>query len=121
EIIDIFNEGLREKLGCILFQFPGSFKYSDENLERIVTAVPPNPNHVIEFRDESWFNHDVLKAFKKAQLSFCNINFPSLPETFHLTTKTFYLRMHGKPVLFRSPYSTQQLVNVINGIPVKAK
>src|SRR5439155_15469624 len=50
------QEGLNDKLGCILFQLPPRIIYSDEVLNRIIESLNPAFNNVVEFRDKSWWN-----------------------------------------------------------------
>ena len=121
EYMNIVEDGLGEKLHCILFQLPGSFKYSEENLENILKSLPEKSSNVVEFRDESWWHDNVFKALRKHSLTFCNVSFPGLSEERHFTTKRFYMRFHGVPKLFHSPYSKKHLQKVIDEIPARVK
>src|SRR5690606_33671168 len=56
EFTAIAMEGFGDKLGCILFQLPPSFKYTRENLDNLLESVPEGSRNVIEFRDISWWN-----------------------------------------------------------------
>jgi uncharacterized protein YecE (DUF72 family) len=51
EFSALIEEGLAAKFEKMLFQFPASFKYTEENLDRICEAIPANVRNVIEFRD----------------------------------------------------------------------
>jgi len=56
QIVDFYNAcefGLKEKLGCLLFQFPPSFKYDEETLELNVKSMKPQFKNVVEFRNAS--------------------------------------------------------------------
>ncbi|MBA2613927.1 MAG: DUF72 domain-containing protein [Bacteroidetes bacterium] len=117
----LIMEGLQNKLSCFLFQLPPSFHYSDENLERIINNIPPHAQNVIEFRHISWWNDDVVKAFKKAKLTFCNIDHPAIKSFFIRTTPYFYLRLHGNPELFKSSYAKSELENFSDKFPATAK
>lgn len=117
EFLSVVHEGLEEKTGCILFQLPPSFSNTEENLERVISSIPHHSSNVIEFRNESWWNEKTIAELKKHNLTFCNVSFPGLPETFYKTTDIFYLRMHGVPKLFQSSYSTTQLENIKKKLP----
>ncbi len=117
EFQDLMLEGLDHKLMYFLFQVPPSFEYNEENLNRILESVPHTPNNVVELRHISWWNKDVEAAFKKAKLTFCNIDFPGLETYFMHTSPDFYLRLHGNPVLFKSSYEQSMLVEFYNQFP----
>lgn len=117
EFVKIAEEGLEDKLGCILFQLPPSFKYSEENLENIINTVPLKPSTVIEFRDPSWWTGDVYDTLEKNNLTFCNNDYPGMPDTIVPTRNFFYMRFHGRPVLYKSEYSIPQLKKVSRQVP----
>jgi uncharacterized protein YecE (DUF72 family) len=117
DFIHLIENGLAEKLDKFLFQLPPSFKYTTENLDLIVQNIPHSSKNVIEFRDASWWNPQVENAFKKHSLTFCNISHPSLPKSFIQTSNHFYLRLHGVPILFKSPYTNVQLNYYAQYIP----
>ncbi len=96
---NLIHEGLSDKVAYFLFQFPPSFHYNEENLERLIGNIPHRLNNVIEFRHASWWNAEVVEAFKGANLTFCNIDFPGLKTEFMFTSSVFYLRLHGNPEL----------------------
>jgi uncharacterized protein YecE (DUF72 family) len=117
----LIREGLGTKLNYFLFQLPPSFHYNEENLERIITNIPHKQESVIELRHASWWNSTVENVFRKAKLTFCNIDFPGLKTKFIHTTDVFYLRLHGNPELFRSPYSIDELNNFYKNFPAHSK
>jgi len=121
EFLSVVHEGLAEKTGAVLFQLPPSFKYSDENLDSVLKSVPHNPQHVIEFRHESWWNDNVVNTLQQNQLTFCSVSFPDLPNNLLKTTDVFYLRMHGVPELFKSSYTMSELKNITRKIPAGVK
>jgi uncharacterized protein YecE (DUF72 family) len=49
------KNGLKDKLGAILFQFPPKFIYTAERLEKIIHAVDPACSNAVEFRHSSWW------------------------------------------------------------------
>lgn len=103
------REGLKEKLGCVLFQLPPSFHYTPDRLELILQSLNPDFKNVIEFRNESWWTQEVFDAFIEHRIIFCSVNYPKLPTTIIATASTTYVRLHGNPTLFYSEYSSVEL------------
>lgn len=103
------ESGLKEKLGCVLFQFPPNFNYTPKRLELIIDSVDADFANVIEFRNASWWTKEIYQAFRERNLIFCSVNYPKLPTEIISTTKTGYVRLHGNPRLFYSEYSNEDL------------
>ena len=115
ELHDFYNNcslGLKEKLACLLFQFPPSFRYSEHTLELILKNMNPDFTNVVEFRHVEWWQPDVYDAFKKNNIIFCNVNHPKLPDTHIETTPITYIRLHGNPEIFYSNYSEEYLLDL---------
>ncbi len=121
EFQDLLMNGLKEKMGCFLFQMPPSFHYNEENLDRILTQVPRGEQNVVELRHISWWNENTAKQFKKAGITFCNIDYPGIKTQIINTGKNFYMRFHGTPVLFHSAYSQERLKTFIHNFPLTTK
>ncbi|MFQ3620094.1 MAG: DUF72 domain-containing protein [Spirochaetales bacterium] len=101
---------LREKLGGLLFQFPPSFKYSPEQLQKILRLKDLLQGYlpVLEFRHRSWFEADLSPLFS-AGFSVATVSAPSLPFVIPESTPHLYLRLHGRTAWYRSEYSTAEL------------
>lgn len=110
------QEGLREKLGCILFQFPSSFVFEEHRLERIINLVDHTFNNVVEFRHDSWWKKEVFDAFEKNRITFSGMSHPSLPDEVIQTTDVLYYRFHGVPHLYSSKYAVNELENLVEKI-----
>ena len=111
----LLREGLKEKIGAVLFQMPPQFKYSAENLERVIHSADPGFLNVVEFRDESWWRSDVRSALAKNQITCCGVSFPKI--TFDdaiINTPVAYYRFHGVPKLFYSEYDESFVHNIID-------
>ena len=113
---DTVNEGLREKTGGILFQFPSSLVYHEETLMRIVSMLDASFVNILEFRHASWWNNTVYDTLRAAKVTFCSMSHPSLPDHVIQTADTLYYRFHGVPVLYVSPYGSEQLQHVAQQI-----
>jgi len=103
------REGLGEKLGCVLFQMPPSYRYSPENLRKILDQLQPEFVNVVEFRDRSWWCPEVVAALKSAGAVFCSVSSPKLPEELVETSPVAYVRFHGRESWYRYRYSDEEL------------
>jgi uncharacterized protein YecE (DUF72 family) len=104
---ELCQEGLKDKLGCILFQLPPSFQHTPERLALILESLHPDFDNVIEFRNETWWREDVFAAFRNRKHTFCSVSYPNLPASIVQSNTIGYLRFHGVPELFYSPYTMQ--------------
>jgi len=111
-----FAEVLGPHMGCFLFQFPSSYKYTPARLKSIVEQVgsphiaAPCPYHnVIESRHESWWRKSVYRAFKNAGIIFCSVSAPRLPHDLIKTSDVLYVRLHGRARWHRYDYSREEL------------
>ena len=119
DFYSICKNGLKEKLGCILFQLPPSYQYSKERLHEIVMNLDYEFKNVIEFRHESWWNEDVWEIFLQNNITFCSVSYPNLPQTVFTEFPLIYIRFHGNSELFYSGYSTVELKQVKNKLEDK--
>ncbi len=105
EIADI----LGGQMGCFLFQFPPSYKYTPARLKSIVAQLDPARRNAVEFRHKSWWRQSVYRAFEKRKLIFCAVSAPRLPEVMPAKAEILYLRFHGRTRWYRHDYSTEEL------------
>lgn len=118
----LMNDGLKEKLGCILFQMPPSFHFSEERLQLIVEKLNPAYKNVVEFRHKSWWTENVFDTLARHHITFCGQSYPGdIPAVVVQNTSTVYYRFHGKPVLYKSLYDEETLQSVFEQISEKAK
>jgi uncharacterized protein YecE (DUF72 family) len=115
----ICKTGLKEKLGCILFQFPPSYHFTSERLQQIIDNLDLDFKNVIEFRHQSWWNQEVWDAFSTNNITFCSVSHPQLPQTIFKEFSLIYIRLHGIPKMFYSSYSTEELLHIKNEIASK--
>jgi uncharacterized protein YecE (DUF72 family) len=123
-ISDFYNtieEGLKKKLGCVLFQMPPRFDYNEERLQKIIDSLDNSFDNVLEFRHVSWWNAEVYSKLAKNKITFCGMSHPELPENIIQNTSVLYYRMHGVPNLYQSPYKISALKKIINEIESSGK
>lgn len=104
-------QGLKEKLGGFLFQFPPSFQYTEENMQKVLESVDPNYLNVVEFRHTSWWNNEVYHQMKNEGVVFSGVSIPKeIPDEVIINHDKFlYYRLHGVPEMFKSEYSDSEL------------
>ena len=110
------RDGLKEKLGGILFQLPAHMIYSKDLLNKIIDALDPSFLNVLEFRDQSWWKTSVYRELAKKNISFCGISHPLLPDNAVCNTPTVYYRFHGVPDLYYSQYKRKFILQVVDQI-----
>ena len=120
DFYQVVQEGLKEKTGCYLFQFPPRFHYTVERLDTIIRYLDPSFPNVVEFRHSSWWDEAVYKLLGKHHISFSGMSHPLLPETVVRNTSLLYYRMHGIPDLYKSPYSVADLKKTVKTIETSA-
>jgi len=102
-----FKEGLwpllrARKLGCILMQFPWTFRYTEENREHLIAlrrAFHEFPL-VAEMRHGSWTQEEALGTLIDYRIGFANIDQAAYtkattPSSF-VTSAVGYVRLHGR-------------------------
>lgn len=121
---------LKEKLGPILFQFPPSFKATDENIRRLEAFLKficvdlclcsrklGCLRFAFEFRHISWRDDKIYKLLRKYNVAWVVADSPRYPilrpgsgqEVEASTADFIYVRMHGSEQLFSSKYTGQEL------------
>lgn len=117
DFYEAIQSGLREKLGCVLFQFPPKFDYSAERLNLLIENLKPDFKNVVEFRHISWFDEGIDKTLAKNKIIFSGQSYPSsLPDEVIQHSETIYYRFHGKPVLYKSEYDLKTVKDFKNQI-----
>jgi uncharacterized protein YecE (DUF72 family) len=104
-----FSEILGEKLGCFLFQFPPSYRYTASRLRTITTQIDPSFRCAIEFRHSSWWRERVYDALRNRGLIFCTVSAPRMPDVLIRTNDVIYVRLHGSSRWYRHDYSDDEL------------
>jgi uncharacterized protein YecE (DUF72 family) len=106
------RDGLKDKLGPVLFQLPPQLKYSDEKLRRILENLDSSFINVIEFRHTEWWREEVKLELSKKGVVFCGISYPGLPDEPVINQETAYYRFHGVPKLYHSPHPETEIEKV---------
>ena len=116
DFYSLIQEGLKDKLGCVLFQLPPSLAYTPEKLDKICDNLDPSFQNVVEFRHASWWNAAVYQQLGSRSIGFCSISHPALPDELVINSKVVYYRLHGTPHLYRSLYDASGLQKLASSI-----
>lgn len=119
EFCEHIAAGLQQKLAGFLFQLPPSFRYSEENLHKLLATVDSRYLNVVEFRHVSWWTDEVKGALKSANIVMAGVSIllksadNHIPDDVVITNEdTLYYRLHGVPVMFKSEYSEGELTHL---------
>lgn len=102
-----FKEGLwpllrAKRFGCLLMQFPWSFRYTAENREFLIRLRRTFHEFPLaaEMRHASWSLDEAVGTFIDYHIAFCNVDQPqytkAMPPTSFLTSSLGYVRLHGR-------------------------
>jgi uncharacterized protein YecE (DUF72 family) len=105
--VSLFKEGIQPikkagKLGCLLMQFPWSFRFTEENKRYLIEVRRAFHDYplVAEMRHSSWMVEEALGTFIDYRIGFCNIDqatyTKAMPPTSYLTSAVGYVRLHGR-------------------------
>jgi uncharacterized protein YecE (DUF72 family) len=104
---------LKEKLSCVLWQFPANFVLRDkvhfERLNYFLSILPTSTRHAFEFRDDSWFCEPVYSLFKKNRAALVISQSSLFPQIETITADFVYIRFHGPDRLYASGYTEKEL------------
>lgn len=100
---------LEGKLGCILYQLPANIHRNDSLLEDFLKLLPTELQHVIEFREESWFVDSVVNLLRNYNVGFCIYDGFHIATPMVVTAEFAYIRFHGSGMLYGGCYSDDYL------------
>ena len=90
------------RLEAVLFQFPYSFKYEDENrryLDKLLKHFKGVPA-AVEFRKADWYSGKVIEGMRKRNVPLVSLDLPELsklpPLMDVVTAPVAYIRLHGR-------------------------
>ena len=85
---------LKQKLGPVLFQFPGSFRADRYALKDFLRLVPDNIPCAFDFRSPSWLVDEILELLRERGCSLCIADTDEYPADEIVTTAPWgYLRL----------------------------
>jgi uncharacterized protein YecE (DUF72 family) len=107
---------LEDRLGAVLVQLPPGLHRHDERLQvffddwhRAERALKRPVRTALEFRHTSWFVPEVYAILRKHGAALCVADMPAINGYREVTADFIYLRLHGKPSLYYTLYSEEEL------------
>jgi uncharacterized protein YecE (DUF72 family) len=100
---------LGEHLGPLLYQLPPSLRRDDDRLARFIERLPPDLEHVVEFRHPSWYADEVLALLDRHGIGFVTYDLAGLTSPRWASGRTAYVRFHGTGGKYWGRYSEEQM------------
>ncbi len=98
------------KQGPILYQLPPRWGPDLPRFEHFLDALPAGYVHVIEFREQGWFDESVFRLMERLGVVHCIHDMRPLRVPLRVTGEAVYLRFHGSP-MHGGDYPLQHLVS----------
>lgn len=96
-------------LGPLLYQLPPSLHRNDERLAPFLALLPPDLEHVVEFRHASWYSEEVLTLLDRHGVGFVAHDLAGLISPEWAAGRTAYVRFHGTGGKYWGRYSDEQI------------
>ena len=103
------SEGLAEKRGPILFQFPPNWRIDLERLEAFLRLLPPDVRAAFEFRNDTWHREELWSLLARRGAAYCMMDSPGLPLHAKTTAPFSYIRMHDGGEATHGKYTKKAL------------
>jgi uncharacterized protein YecE (DUF72 family) len=100
---------LRHTLGPLLYQLPPSLHRDDARLDRFLSRLPADLEHVVEFRHRSWYDPAVLALLDRHGVGFVTHDLVGLQSPRWSSGRTAYVRFHGTGGKYRGRYGEDAL------------
>lgn len=100
---------LGRSLGPLLYQLPPGLRRNDERLAAFLERLPPDLEHVVEFRHASWYDEEVLALLDRYGAGFVAHDLAGLISPRWASGRTAYVRFHGTGGKYWGRYSDEQM------------
>ncbi|GJL48952.1 MAG: hypothetical protein NPIRA01_01790 [Nitrospirales bacterium] len=98
------------KLGPILFQLPGNWRFDKQRLKMFLHTLPPEYRYTFEFRDPRWLCQAVYDLLAQHNCALCVYDYKGYRSPDTVTTDFVYLRLHGPhPTPYTGTYDGRTL------------
>ena len=89
-------QGLGEKLGPLLLQFPYSFQPAQfETLAHFLAQLPRDFRFAVEVRHKGWLTDDFFGLLEEHRIAFALADYPFMPNVPRITADFTYIRWLG--------------------------
>ena len=86
---------LRRKLGPVLYQLPRQMPKNVDRLAGFLAVLPARVKHVLEFRDPSWYDEEVMRLLRRRNVALCLHDMSGSASPLAVTSRFTYVRFHG--------------------------
>lgn len=100
---------LDNKLALVLLQLPPNMPYDVKRLKNAILCFDHPKKVVVEFRNEKWYTDEVREMLQEIGCVFCAADSPKTRLCSWVTSKTAYIRLHGRKKWFDYKYSKNEL------------
>jgi uncharacterized protein YecE (DUF72 family) len=109
--LSLFFSRARElgpNLGPVLYQLPPRWPVNLERFEQFLGALPRRRQHVVEFREPSWYRDDVCALLERYRVALCLHDMQGSASGFIDVGPFTYVRFHGTE-RYSGSYSDERL------------
>lgn len=100
---------LGRHLGPVLYQLPPGWKLDKPRLEHFLQALPSGFEHVLEFREPSWYADDVSVLLERYRVGRCLHDMKGSATGMERVGPIAYVRFHGAEGTYTGAYSPERL------------
>jgi uncharacterized protein YecE (DUF72 family) len=101
---------LGRHLGPVLYQLPPGWKADVPRLEHFLKALPRDAQHVLEFRDPSWYSDEIYRLMALHRVSLCLHDMRGSSTGRFRVGPIVYVRFHGPTGRYQGAYPAARLV-----------
>ena len=100
---------LGRHLGPVLYQLPPGWKLNQSRLECFLHALPQGVQHVMEFREPSWYADGVSALLEEYRVARCLHDMKGSATGMERVGPFVYVRFHGAEGTYSGAYPEQRL------------
>ncbi|MFQ5860482.1 MAG: DUF72 domain-containing protein [Dehalococcoidia bacterium] len=100
---------LAEKLGPLLYQLPPGLGRDEARLSSFLALLPRDLQHVVEFRNPSWYDEGTLALLMGHNVAFCVHDMRGCATPVLATADFAYVRLHGPTGTYSGCYTKEAL------------
>jgi len=86
---------LKPHLGPVLYQLPPGWKADIDRFATFLGALPRDAQHVVEFREPSWYAPEIRALMERYRVSMCLHDMPGSATGRERVGPIVYVRFHG--------------------------
>src|SRR5690606_31235364 len=90
-------------------QLPPGWKYNSDRFKAFLDVLPGDFRYTFEFRNDTWWNDEVLKLLNEYNCAFCIFELAGQMTPKEVTTDFVYIRLHGPDGKYEGKYDNKTL------------